>query len=198
MTISKKLAGAAIAAVLVTAAGSASAAVTVNFSQSGADVIAVAMGTFDLSLAGLAAGQSSLGKEEVTSLGFFGIGSGVNVNTYTMSGPTTFGSNTAFIFDTSTTGIALGMNASAHGFFIDPNYVSNSAINSTATFANKTLADFGFNASSYSFAAGGNSVSVNIGTAENAAVPEPASWALMILGFGGVGAALRRRAPALA
>ena len=25
------------------------------------------------------------------------------------------------------------------------------------------------------------------------AVPEPASWALMILGFGGVGAALRRR-----
>lgn len=28
-----------------------------------------------------------------------------------------------------------------------------------------------------------------------AAVPEPAAWALMILGFGGVGGALRRRAP---
>ena len=28
-------------------------------------------------------------------------------------------------------------------------------------------------------------------------IPEPASWALMILGFGGVGAALRRRLPAL-
>jgi hypothetical protein len=30
------------------------------------------------------------------------------------------------------------------------------------------------------------------------AVPEPTSWALMILGFGGVGAALRRRRPATA
>jgi hypothetical protein len=30
------------------------------------------------------------------------------------------------------------------------------------------------------------------------AVPEPASWALMILGFGGVGATLRRRRPAFA
>ncbi|MBS0362944.1 MAG: PEPxxWA-CTERM sorting domain-containing protein [Proteobacteria bacterium] len=33
----------------------------------------------------------------------------------------------------------------------------------------------------------------NISEAVVAAVPEPATWALMLLGFGGLGATLRRR-----
>lgn len=45
---------------------------------------------------------------------------------------------------------------------------------------------------------GGNGSNFN-GTANIAAVPEPAAWALMLLGFGGIGFAMRRRRqPALA
>jgi hypothetical protein len=38
----------------------------------------------------------------------------------------------------------------------------------------------------------------NVAMAANAGVPEPATWALMIMGFGGAGAALRRRRVAVA
>ena len=37
------------------------------------------------------------------------------------------------------------------------------------------------------------SIHINVGQGLQGAVPEPASWALMILGFGAAGAALRRR-----
>jgi len=58
---------------------------------------------------------------------------------------------------------------------------------------------FGFNGQSgfYSDNPGSFSVDVHLAAA-NGGVPEPASWALMILGFGGAGAALRRRRRPLA
>ena len=34
---------------------------------------------------------------------------------------------------------------------------------------------------------------VNFSIAQNAAVPEPATWAMMLIGFGGIGVSLRRR-----
>ncbi len=34
---------------------------------------------------------------------------------------------------------------------------------------------------------------VNFSIAQDAAVPEPATWAMMLIGFGGIGAAMRRR-----
>ncbi|MEO8142341.1 MAG: PEPxxWA-CTERM sorting domain-containing protein [Sphingomicrobium sp.] len=34
---------------------------------------------------------------------------------------------------------------------------------------------------------------VNFSVVQNAAVPEPATWAMMLIGFGGIGASLRRR-----
>jgi len=51
--------------------------------------------------------------------------------------------------------------------------------------------------SSYSvtFAAGGNSLTTvaRLGAGAVAAVPEPSTWALMLLGFGGMGVAMRRQ-----
>ena len=38
-----------------------------------------------------------------------------------------------------------------------------------------------------------NSITVSYQVNNNAAVPEPASWALMITGFGGAGLMIRRR-----
>ena len=34
---------------------------------------------------------------------------------------------------------------------------------------------------------------VNFSVQQAAAVPEPATWAMMLIGFGGIGASLRRR-----
>ena len=47
----------------------------------------------------------------------------------------------------------------------------------------------------YTFSAGtgGGTVSGNASFLQSAAVPEPATWALMLMGFGGIGLAMRRR-----
>jgi hypothetical protein len=45
--------------------------------------------------------------------------------------------------------------------------------------------DFNYNDESFVF--------TNVGATTHGGVPEPAAWALMLLGFGGVGAVLRRR-----
>jgi hypothetical protein len=37
-----------------------------------------------------------------------------------------------------------------------------------------------------------------VGSVTSGGVPEPAAWSLMLAGFGGLGAMLRRRRPALA
>ena len=44
----------------------------------------------------------------------------------------------------------------------------------------------------------GNSFEVDSFAARVAGVPEPASWAMMLMGFGAIGAAMRRRRPAVA
>jgi hypothetical protein len=63
------------------------------------------------------------------------------------------------------------------------------------------IADFKFGTGYKQFALG-TSTAAWMNTEQEfsavAAIPEPASWALMILGFGGVGGALRRRRQALA
>ncbi len=64
-----------------------------------------------------------------------------------------------------------------------------------------TYYDFsGFTGGSYIFGGGGHSFStMTTGSVSRvAAVPEPATWAMMLLGFGAIGAGLRRRRPVLA
>jgi PEP-CTERM motif len=56
----------------------------------------------------------------------------------------------------------------------------------------------GAHVSSIAFSTGGSNAFESDGFAGTLAIPEPASWALMMLGFGGAGAALRRRRSALA
>jgi PEP-CTERM motif-containing protein len=59
-------------------------------------------------------------------------------------------------------------------------------------------------ASTYTFAFGGNNTATSLASTLNGnvtitpAVPETATWVMMLLGFGGIGLAMRRRRPALA
>jgi len=58
----------------------------------------------------------------------------------------------------------------------------------TATFGNY---NFAFNL--LSLTSDGSSIAQGVLTANISAVPEPAAWAMMLIGFGGIGFAMRRR-----
>jgi hypothetical protein len=66
----------------------------------------------------------------------------------------------------------------------------------TMTFDNNTLAGLGLTAGSYQWTWGdgptADTLAISVAGAA-AAVPEPATWAMMLLGFGGVGLQMRRQ-----
>ncbi len=71
---------------------------------------------------------------------------------------------------------------------------------STLTLANATFASLGLKTGSYGVSWNGAStpqITINIGST-GGAVPEPATWGLMIAGFGAIGVVMRRRPPRLA
>lgn len=73
-------------------------------------------------------------------------------------------------------------------------YRDDTLLSGSATFANVTLASLGLNVGQYVYTAPGNqTVTINIGESSVGPVPEPASWALLILGFGAMGGTFRRR-----
>lgn len=111
-----------------------------------------------------------------------GLGTQQSVDVFGFSGPGAFGSEESFTDVTSSSGTAIGFNTTGPVFFISRNYVSNTAISSSALFSGKTLASLGLSAGTYDYTPGQNKISLVIGQTV-AAVPEPATWAMMILGF---------------
>ena len=67
-------------------------------------------------------------------------------------------------------------------------YVSGTSISGNATWLGQTLASLGATPGTYVYTSNSDSVTINIG----GVVPEPASWAMMLLGFGAIGFAMRR------
>jgi len=113
-----------------------------------------------------------------------------------LTGPTDIGETLATGASYGT-GDGFGFNTNGGRVFVATGYVSGSAINSTATWQYKTLTggeagSLGLTVGTYVYKLGTDTITVHIGTSAPA-VPEPASWALMILGFGVVGATLRNR-----
>jgi hypothetical protein len=64
-------------------------------------------------------------------------------------------------------------------------------LSATATATGTSFAAAGLIAGSYAFRVGSNQVTINVGMVP--AVPEPASWAMMLAGFAMTGAAMRYR-----
>ncbi len=186
----------AAGAVLASAAflpSAADAAVTINLTQVGSDVVATATGTLDL--AGLTSLSSfALDKSVRGNFAYIGLGTASSVTGYSgLTGPASFGTGATFINDSSTSGTSFAINGSGFAqprVFVPIGYVSGSAISSTATFLNQTFASLGLTAGQYVFTSNADRVTVNIGAGP---VPEPATWAMMLLGFGGIGAAVRRQ-----
>ena len=170
-----------------------SAQVTINIFQFGSDVALTASGTFDGTAARVIGVGSSFDQTISPRIGFVAFGTQSAVTIYNLAGPTNFGGFAGFTDTTNNSGLGIGVNANSAAFFIGSNYLNNLPFVSAATVSNATLASIGLNAGVYDFTVGRNMLTVNIGQGVDAAVPEPASWALMVAGFGAIGFAVRRR-----
>lgn len=188
------------AALALTAASSpAMAAYTFQVSQSGANVLLTGSGS--LNLDGFTTVSDTIPISGISGAdGLAVVGTSTpRARLYTgITGPANFGTG-SFVTANSVTGLAVGINVRTNRFFVDPSYVSGAQFGtSTATFNNTTIAALGLNPGSYvySFGTGANAdtITVQIGSA----VPEPATWAMMTLGFGLVGSAMRRRSTKIA
>ena len=87
----------------------------------------------------------------------------------------------------TTTGDVFGFYGDS--IYLASGYVSGTPLSGTVTFANATFDSLGINPGYYIL----SGPSVNTITITALEAPEPASWALMISGFGVVGSAMRRR-----
>ena len=170
----------------------ANATVTLNISQVGSNV--VASGSGSLNLTGLTEYEkaSALAGEINAAAAFAEVGDGgqwMDGFTGLTSYPTSLGPGTGSIFSSSVTGDPFAVYGAFGMLWLPDGYVSGSAIAGTATWLNQSVASLGLTPGTYPFAAPADTVVVNI----EGAVPEPASWALMLLGFGAIGWAMRCR-----
>lgn len=184
----KLLAAAGLAAMIAPAAN---AAIVVNVSQVGSDVQIATTGSFNTKglttpapyaytlVAGVGASQGYFATGVVNSLltGYAGI-----------SGPTSFGSG-LIVNATSSSGMGVGLNSGAL-LYLPRTYVSGSALASQDIFAGTTISALGLVTGQYVYTAPNDTITVNVLAA---AVPEAASWAMMVFGLGAVGSVLRRR-----
>lgn len=77
-------------------------------------------------------------------------------------------------------------------------YVSGTALTARNVFANTTLAALNMVEGSYVYALPQDTLTVRVGPQAVGSVPEPATWAMLVLGFGTIGAGLRARRKAMA
>jgi hypothetical protein len=191
---------AGLAAVCAAAAfaAPAEAAYVVNIEQVGSSVIATGSGSLDLTALSKSAVQDpddfidpsdgilAIGDETVSVgklLGYRGI-----------SGPASFGSGGgASGLISGGTGSDVWVQAQGNRLFVSPDYVSGTPLGtSTAIFTDSTFASRGVTPGTYVWTWGtgadADSFTLNIG-----GVPEPATWAMLILGVAMVGLTARRR-----
>ena len=171
----------------------ANAAYVINFEEVGSDVIATGSGSLDIS--GLSAGLPGLYNASVFPYPFALVGSGSGkffYDNFSFTGPSSFGPGPGAHAD-SYSGQVAGLFGST-ALMVPSNYISGSDLGiSTGTWQNKSFATLGLIPGTYVWTWGAthpiDTITVKIG----AGVPEPATWAMMIIGFGLIGGAMRKR-----
>ena len=177
----------------------APAGYAVTLEQVGRNVVATGSGPIDLTgLTSAGPGLSGArvfpqGAEIITGpVGSEGL---LRSDLYTgYTGPTSFGSGSEAIPNTSGSGDIVGIGMFGMGLVVPSGYASGSPLSDTATYINQTFASLGVIPGTYLWTwgsgASGDTFSLQIGP--DTAVPEPASLTLLGVGLAGLGV-LRRR-----
>ncbi len=183
----KKMLCSAMMALGMTAAP-AEAAVTVVFQQVGSDVVTTLTGTLDLSgTVPTTNYQSAADGGAVPSSAVLSIGGRAAPQTrYAgITGPASYGTG-GTIFANVTTGDSVFLDVN-DALYLPSAYLSGGLLNASMTFNNISLSAFGITQATVYRLTSGDTITVS------AAVPEPATWALMLVGFGMVAGAARFR-----
>lgn len=183
----------------------ADAAYVVTIQPSGSNVVANGAGSLNVNA--LTRNINFDGSSTIfiePSAGTLLTGAAQDFKSYDISsnGPLNFGTKFGPFYGTGT-GDPLYFN-SGRVLGVPAAYVSGSLLTSTALFANQTFASLGLTVGNYvySFGSGLSADTFTIRVDSTplvvippvaGAVPEPAGWAMMIIGFGAIGFAVRRR-----
>ncbi len=200
--------GAAIAAGTLCVVSPAHASYVIDFQEVGSNVVMTSAGSINLAgLTAIGAGPLSKGATIVPQSAQVTLNPAArNINIYDgFSGPLSFGTSASSEAASSVFTHALlfapavvNWNGSTGRIGLATNYVSGASLGTnTATFAG-SFASLGMTQGTYTWTWGSgataDSLTINIGrVTQPGAVPEPATWAMLILGFGILGGALRRR-----
>ena len=191
----RKMVVAALAATML--AGSAQAAYTITFAEVGSDVVAIGTGT--LNITGLSFLQSDTSPFQIwPARGWVLIGGANAGDLYqaplTISGSLGAGGQR---IANSGAGGKTGILGTSELLFVPTGYVSGTLTTSTSTFTNSSFRSLGLDPGATltaTFNSGANVDTLSVVVPGlSPAIPEPASWTMMITGFGLVGATLRRR-----
>ena len=177
--------------------GRAEASVVIDISQVGSDVVATGSGTVDLT--DLAFVGSSIIPVEIFPIpAIVVVGSGGPHDTYTgLIGPTSFGSGGSVdVFPGP--GDTFGVAGLFSELAVPSGYVSGSPLSGSWTLGPATLTSLGLTPGTYVYTWGGGADADSLTVKIGATIPEPSTWAMMLLGFAGLGfawwhAARRRR-----
>lgn len=183
----------------------AHAAYTINVVESGGSVVATGSGTLNLSALTITLPSALSGSQLYAAVGNIVTGGDfdpVPITQYgNVTGPGSFGTGLLTLPNlyspVTPTGAVVGIISNTDSLFVPYGYVSGSDLGvSKSTYSGKSFASLGLATGSYKFSwgqgASADTFTVNVGPV-TAAVPEPATWALMILGFGIIGFSMRRQ-----
>jgi hypothetical protein len=171
-------------------ATSAQAGFVVDLTQQGSNVVATGSGAIDLTGLGLLNSFSGVGLLNPSQRSTI-IGSGVEDDYFgAITGPANFGSG-GLTIASSNTGDPVDISSPFLG--VPHGYVSDSPLSDTSTYLSQTFSSLGVTPGTYEWT-WGSGANQNFTLEIGAAVPEASTWAMMTLGFAGLGFAGYRKA----
>lgn len=183
-------------AVTVLSASSSRAAIVINMVESAGDVVATLSGSID-SLVGASlnqSGASTANQNFVRASDAYFIFSDIAPPSFGLydnydipTAPANFGSGGLTFSTSSTASTSMLFRASAPQLWISQDYTLSTPVTGTLTWAGSDFTTLGVTEGTYVWDWGGDSMTLNIGGAGPAAVPEPGQVAASVLLLAGIG-----------
>jgi hypothetical protein len=187
MTFIKGIASIGAAMLIGLSAPPAQAGYVVDLTQQGSNVVATGSGPIDLTGLSFFANEG-IGAQLDPEFGNIGTGpTSGRADFYSgLTGPRSFGSR-GFIFASSGSGDLVGISGSSSLLLVPSGYTSGTSLSDTATYLSQTFSSLGVTPGTYEWMWGSGAnqnFTLVIGAA---AIAEPSTWAMMLLGFAGLG-----------